>query len=238
MNIWIIIGVVVGLVLVLSLLFSIASFSGDRFFQIYQKLNKTKSGTSMNILDFIHSLNFNYFKNKLKIKKSIKEFENFYNSKHKLVVISENLLKSNSLASFAVVAHEMGHALQDKNGNKLKVLNTLRKFGFLFGFLFFPTLIIGLILFFIGNNLFLYGIILLSVSAFTLILSIFIKFFTISIEKDATNKGLNLLKDVLSEQELIQCKKLLNSAKLTYWADLIRLLFSWTFLTKKTKMFN
>ena len=63
-TLWIIIGVVIAII-VFSVLLSIASFSNDRFMQIYEKASTTQAKTDMNILDFVHNLNHIKLKEKI-----------------------------------------------------------------------------------------------------------------------------------------------------------------------------
>ena len=233
----IIIAVVVFVVLI-SIALSIASFSSERFLQAYEKYNKMPVYEEMTILDFIHTLIYKKLDGKIAVKTSKEDVENFYSPSAKVVALSKRTLSSNTIASFAIVAHEMGHALQDKEGSKLKKLNFLRRFGSFLGFLFLPSLITGIILFFLGEDLRLFSYVLLGTASGILLLAILIKMRTISIEKDASNKGIEFLKEFLIEDEVSECKKLLNIARLTYWGDLFRLLLSWTMLTRKTKMFR
>ena len=234
-TIWIIL-IVIGCIILLSAIFSVANFSSERFMEVYKNSDITIS-ENLNILDFIHNLNYNKFNGKLKIAQAEKDVDNFYVPKTKTVALSKKTLTSNSIASFSIVAHEMGHALQDLQGNKLKVLNFMRKLGLFIGFLFLPTLIAGLVLLFF-NELHYLSIILFCVSGGIFLLAFLIKAITIGIEKDASNKGLSFLNETLNQKEMLLCKKLLDSARLTYWGDLFRLLFSWTLLTRKTKMFR
>ena len=234
---WIIL-LIVGCAIIFSIFLSIATFSNEKFLQEYEKYNNMFSSNDINILDFIHSLNHNHFNGQLKIKQVEQDTDNFYAPKAKVIGLSKKTLTSNSLASFAIVAHEVGHALQDREGSKLKTLNFLRRFGSLIGFLFLPTILTAIILLFFGEIYFSIAIILFCSAGAIFILAVLIKAVTISIEKDASKKGLELLKNILSPKEVSECKKLLNSARLTYWGDLFRLLLSWTFLTKKTIMFR
>lgn len=236
MNILWIILIIVGCAILFSIVLSIASFSSERFIEVYNEYSNLYV-KDLNILDFIHNLNHNKFNNKIVITQVEKDIDNFYVPSKKTVALSKKTLTSSSIASFAIVAHEMGHALQDIEGNKLKTLNFLRRLGKLVGFLFMPLLIAGLIMLFF-ESVFTIALILLSLSVGILFLAILIKAITISIEKDASKKGLVFLKDLLSEKDLNGCRKILNSARLTYWGDLFRLLFSWTLLTRKTKMFR
>lgn len=234
----IIIVAIVIFVVFLSAALSIASFSYERFMQEYNKLVEIKISQDITIIDFVHTLNYNVFGGKITLKSVQKDVNNYYMPKAKMIALSERTLTSNSLASFSIVAHEMGHALQDKEGNKLKILNALRRIGWFIGFLFLPLILTGIILLFFGEDLRLISYILLGSAVLILLLAIIIKARTIIIEKDASDKGVEFLKQIMTEEELAKCKKLLVAARLTYWGDLFRLLLSWTMLTKKTNMFR
>ena len=160
----------------------------------------------------------------------------FYSSKNRIVGL--NMTNEKSLGSFAVIAHELGHAYQDIVEGRLRSFNFLRKAGSFVGKLFLPILIAGIVaLFFVEDYLlviFATGIAL----GIIILLAFIIKAKTISIEKDASQRGVELLKEFLPDGEVKSCKKLLDSARLTYWGDLIKLLFGWSGLTSKTKMFK
>ncbi len=234
-TLWIIIGVVIAII-VFSVLLSIASFSNDRFMQIYEKASTTQAKTDMNILDFVHNLNHIKLKEKIKIAQVEQDTNNFYDSKLKIVALSKKTLTSNTISSFAIVAHEMGHALQDQEGGKLKALNFFRRIGSFISYLFIPALIAGIGLLIAGENFRTYSYIMFAVAGGIFLLAVIIKAITIAIEKNASNKGLDFLEEILAPEDVVECQKLLNAARLTYWGDLFRLLLSWTFLTKKTKM--
>ena len=236
-TIWIIIGIVVFIVLISAIL-AIANFSNERFLQEYEKYNKVYINNEIDVLDFVHMLNHNNFNDRLRVQEVKEDTNNYYYSKKKVVGLSRRTLTSNTLASFAIVAHEMGHAMQDKNGKKLKTHNFLRKFGAFVGYLFLPAIVAGIVLLFFGIDFRIYSYICFGVAGGILLLAILIKAITISIEKDASKIGLEFLEEIMSEDEVSKCKKLLNKARLTYWGDLFRLLLSWTFLTRKTKMFR
>ena len=77
-----------------------------------------------------------------------------------------------------------------------------------------------------------------SVSAGIFLLTGFLRLFIVYIEKDASKRALGLLKEIFSSQDLKLAKKYLNTARLTYWSDFMTLLFGWTGLTRKKKIFG
>ena len=236
MDTTVIVIIVLAVVLFLCLLLTVASFSSDKFFNDYKKLATLRTDSPYTVSSFVAMVNHKYLNNMVKIKPISKVAGDYYDSRNKIVAL--NVTSETSLAGFAVVAHELGHAYQDIVQNNLKKFNKLRLFGIIIGKLFLPFLIATIVFLFIVEN---YSLVLLiggSAEVFIILLAIIIKSKTISIEKDASKKGLELLSEILDDEEVKKCKTLLNSARLTYWADLIKLLLGWSGLTNKTEMFK
>lgn len=234
---WIIIIGVIAAAILLAFLLAVANFSGDRFLEKYKEFDKVEAYCELTLLEYFEYLNHKYFDNKIAIVQISNLAGDAY-SKGKLF-LSGNTLSTQSLASYTIVSHELGHALQDKEGNKLKMLSRLRKTVRLLGYLFLPSIIAGGVLSIIGQNLLIPGIALLAFAVLIFMSSLLIKLITISIEKDASKKGLGFLKEVLRDEgQVKQCKRFLNDAKLTYWGDFLRVILGWTGLSRKTKLFN
>jgi len=237
METWIILVIIGVCILAFCIMLSIANFSSDKFADEFKKYEEKNIKENINALDFIHNLNVNIFNGKIKVSQTKNKYENYYLSSKKTIGFSKEVLNSNSISSFAIIAHEMGHAYQDSTGKKLKFLNLLRRFGSFIGFFFMPILIVGIIFLFISSLRYI-AIPLLCSAGGIFVLAVIIKTATIALEKDASKKGIEFLKKYLENSEVSDCKKLLNAARLTYWGDLFRLLFSWTLLTRKSKMFR
>ena len=60
---------------------------------------------------------------------------------------------------------------------------------------------------------------------------------TIAIEKDASTKAEMFLKEVLTLSQVSRCKRFLLHARMTYWAEFLRLILFWTGFSRKTKLF-
>ena len=222
--------------LLLCFLLSVASTANDKFMKKYEKLLEKTTSTPFSVAMFFNAVNLKYLNNSIKVVGIDSIGGDFYNAKKKIIGLNKS--GQTSLASFAVVAHELGHAYQDVVEKKLKSFNRARKCGMFIGKLFLPIVIATIVLLFFIENYFLVLIAGGATLLFIILLAIIIKTRTISIEKDASARGLELLSGMLSENEIKQCKKLLDSARMTYWADLIKLLFGWAGLTNKTKMFK
>lgn len=236
MQLWIIIILVLLALLLLCFLLAVANFSGERFMERYQQLSKVMTRSELTPLEFISKLNFKYFSGKLQIVQVSTVAKDAY-SKGKLF-LSTDSIRVPSLASFTIIAHEIGHALQDATGKKIKSLTTLRKIGRSFGFLMLPSIIAGGILMIIGQALFLWGAVVAGFGVLLLLLAFVVKLRTISIEKDASKNAIKFLKEFLGEEEVAKCKEFLKDARLTYWADFLRMCLGWTAMSRKTRLFN
>ena len=224
--------VVIGVIFCLCL--AIANFAPERFFEIYKECNEEESYCNISPSDMVKEINEKEFNGSLRMHTIDKLAGDAYVRGGDLL-LSTTTLSSTGLASYGVLAHELGHALQDRDSNKLKTKSILTRISKIIGFLMFPSLIAGVILFAIGGNLFYWGIGLIVLGLAIFLLSLVLRLFTISIENDASQKAIMLLQDYFEEKQLIIIKKLLNSAKLTYWASFFRTLLGWTFLTKRNK---
>ena len=209
--------------LLLCFLLSIASTSSEKFMNKYMKLMDKTTSTPFTVAMFFNAVNLKYLENKVQVIAIDDLGGDFYNAKKRIVGL--NRTGQTSLASFAVEG-------------KLRSFNRARKCGMFIGKLFLPIVIATIALLFFVEN---YSLVLIASGAtilFIILLAIIIKAKTIGIEKDASARGLELLSGMLPDDEIKQCKKLLDSARMTYWADLIKLLFGWAGLTNKTKMFK
>lgn len=234
METWIIITIVVAAAVLLCFLLAVANFSGERFMEHYEEVNKIEVRCDQKPLQFVQEINKKHFGGKLRVGMVAKRAADAY--AQGVIYLSPQTASINSIASFTIIAHELGHALQDKEGNKLRRMRVLRRLGRVLGLLLAPCLIAGAVLAILGMGL--VSLILIGSAAFIFLLALYVKLRTISIEKDASKKALVLLDEYMTEEELKISKKFLNSAKLTYWADFLRVFLWWTAMSRKTKLFN
>lgn len=135
-----------------------------------------------------------------------------YDSKNKKLGLSREVYYGSSIAAQGIVSHEIGHAIQDSlkylplvlRGNLVPVSNLGSRMAiplFLIGFIFtLPALMeIGII-------------------AFSL--AVLFQIITLPVEFDASKRAIKLLNigNMLSNQETIYAKQVLDAAALTYVA--------------------
>ncbi len=136
-----------------------------------------------------------------------------YDPRTRVVRLSEDVYRSNSLASVAVAAHETGHALQHASGYfPLQLRSTfvpVASFGSSLG----PILI--LVGFFMSSFNFLLqiGILLFS-------FAVLFQLITLPVEFNASNRAMALLQEggMLDGDEVRGARSVLNAAALTYVA--------------------
>lgn len=228
--------VVIAVAVIICFLLAVANYSGERFFEKYEKLNKEIVSVNMSSLDFVANINKKHFENSLVIKRTEVKAGDAYAKG--ILILSNETLSTPSLASFTIISHELGHAKQDKEGNTLKHFNRLRRLGRFLGAFLMPLLLSGGIIMLLAENLFYLGLGLVCGGGLIFLISLFMKLKTISIEKQASTYAVDFLNEYLSQEELKKCKIFLKDARLTYWADFLRALFFWTFLTKSSKLFS
>jgi uncharacterized protein len=137
-----------------------------------------------------------------------------YDPRSKTVRLSPNVYNSNSIASVAIAAHEVGHVLQDHEGYAfLKLRNSMLPLAIVSGNLAWVVIIIG---FFASSlNIIYVGLLMLGVIAlFQLV--------TLPLEYDASARASRLLVEegIVGYEDMPYVKKMLNAAALTYVAAL------------------
>ncbi len=239
---WIIVGIVIGLAVLLCFLLAIANFSFENFEAKLKEYSVKRNSYGITTHQYVDMLNKNYFNGRLKIAKCARLKDHYSRG---IVALSEETMNSNSLASLAIISHEMGHARQDASGDSLEKHWRMRRTGRICGFFFMPLLIVGAVLcllwvFEVLSSIYFLvaGVTCLALALFIFIFAIILKYKEIKIEKEASEFAIEYLKEILLDDEIQACRDLLNSAKLTYWAGLIRTLLSWTMLTGKDTMFK
>jgi len=149
-----------------------------------------------------------------------------YNPKNNSLMLSPDVYQGRSISSLGVAAHELGHAIQKKEGYWPMYIRSglvpVASFGSqLSMLLFFGGLIMGY------QELLYAGIVLFSAAVlFTLV--------TLPVEFDASKRAMNLLQkhSVISGKEVKKVRAVLRAAALTYVAaaimavaQLLRLIF-------------
>lgn len=239
MWVYIVIGIGVILLLLICFCLAIANFSFDNFKDKRDEAMRYRNSLNMTVLEFVQEIIANHLKGNLQIV-TCGEYQDHFTVG--TIALSPSTQSSNSLASFATVSHELGHAVQYEKGELTKHWQKRQK-NRLIGKFFLPFVILGLVFSILGlvNVLPFYvvyiGIAFFGLSFLIFLIAIYMKYLEIKIEKGASKYAIEVLGKYLNAEELKICKEFLDSARLTYWGSLFRTMLGWTFLTKSDKMF-
>lgn len=146
---------------------------------------------------------------------SSSQLSDHYDPRARAVRLSPKVYNESSIASVAVAAHEVGHAIQHANGYfGIKVRDAVLPLAQIGSSLGWVSIMLGIIF---SNTTFLY-IGVLSVGAIALF-----QLVTLPVEFNASSRALRILSNdnYLTEEEQPQAKAMLSAAAMTYVAGLI-----------------
>lgn len=137
----------------------------------------------------------------------------FYDPVHKSLALSQTVYGVDSIAALGVAAHECGHAIQDANNYSfLRFRHSIYPITNFASRLYMPLIFIGLL--FGGLSFFVdFGIVLFAITTLFAIV-------TLPVEFNASKRALASLESsgILTSEELVGAKKVLDAAALTYVA--------------------
>lgn len=148
----------------------------------------------------------------VKVEAIPRELSDHYDPRNKTLRLSQGVFSSNSVAALGIVAHEIGHAIQDEKAYvPLKIRNSFVPAANFGSGLAFPLFFVGI---FAGIPVFMdIGIILFA-------LAVVFSVITLPVEFNASNRAIQILSDgrYLTAKEVPLAKKVLSAAALTYVA--------------------
>lgn len=235
MWIYIVVGIGAVLLLILCFCLAVANFSFENFKEKRDEAMMYGNSLEMTAKEFVEDVIEKHLKYGLRVE-TCDEYQDHFSKG--MIALSPSTKNSNSLATFATVSHELGHAIQYEKGELTKHWER-RKKNRILGKFFLPSIVVGAILSVLGlvSVLPFYvvyiGVAFLGLSFLIFLISIYMKYLEIKIEKGASKYAVEVLREYLNEGELKICKSFLDSARLTYWGSLFRTMLGWTFLTQK-----
>lgn len=137
-----------------------------------------------------------------------------YDPRTKVLRLSDSTYGSNSVAAIGVAAHECGHAIQHANNYApLKIRAAFVPVANIGSRMAWPIIILGIIL---GGSA-----TLINVGIWLFCLVVLFQLITLPVEFNASSRAVKLLGNygILHDEELVQTKKVLLAAALTYVAS-------------------
>ena len=190
----------------------IAFYAQYKVKSTFKKYNEINLSSNLTGAEAARKILLNNNLANIEIKKTDGKLSDHYDPKNKTLNLSSDVYNNNSIAAVGVAAHEVGHAIQDKEDYKPLSLRAslvpAANIGSSFGL---PLAIFG---FFIrADFLIMTGFVLFSIAfLFHLV--------TLPVEFNASNRAVSNLKsnDLLTKEEIKGAKKVLKAAAFTYVA--------------------
>lgn len=227
--------------LLLMIIFALAfkaNFAFDKYLEMRDKYATINNSLNLTAKSLGEQLSIMHFGGIVKILVAKEDGpDGTYIPKTQTVQIKANFLNSSSISAIAILAHELGHAIQHFQNPKILIKHQkLNDFVKILGN-FNPLIVILSVVLAIALNV-VYAFIGLGILLFSTIIAICLKAQTSHVEKNASIEALKLLQAFgFSKTDISHAKKFLNSAKNTYTADFLCALLGWTGLTRKTNYF-
>ena len=143
------------------------------------------------------------------------ELTDHYDPTRKVVRLSTHVFHESTIASSSIAAHEVGHAIQDKEGYTfLKLRTAIFPFANITSYLAYILLVVSLLLEMTG---------MFWLSVAFILFSLLFQVFTLPVEFNASKRAKNELQklNLSSTKELDGVDSMLKSAALTYVASLV-----------------
>lgn len=200
------------LILLIILIPLIAQVSVKGSYSKYSKVENDKNLTGKEVARMILDKNG---LNNVEIFETNGELTDYYDPRKKRVVLSSSIYKGTSISSASVAAHEVGHAIQDKEGYFF-----LRFRSFLVPIVNFTSHISSL---FIIIGFAAEALNLIDIGIILLLVGLFFQLITLPVEFNASSRAKDQLKDIglYSKKNINGTNSVLNAAAFTYVAGFL-----------------
>lgn len=200
------------LILLIILIPLVAQLSIKSSYSRYSSIENDKELTGKEVARMILDKNG---LNNIEIYETSGELTDYYDPRKKKVVLSSNIYRGKSISSAAVAAHEVGHAIQDKEGYFF-----LRFRSFLVPIVNFTSHISSLFII-IGFAASAFDFI--DIGIILLLVGLLFQLITLPVEFNASSKAKEQLKDIglYSKKNINGTNSVLNAAAFTYVAGFL-----------------
>ena len=160
----------------------------------------------------------------VKVERIQRKLGDHYDPRHEVLRLSPEVYGNASVAALGIVAHEIGHAVQDKTGYAfLRFRSALVPVASVGSQLGWFCIIGGLFLYLLAGQ---FGLTVLWVGIFLFALAVLFSFVTLPVEFNASNRAREMLRStgLVSVQEYNGASAVLSAAALTYVASFFQAL--------------
>lgn len=195
--------------------FFIVIFAQFKINSSYSKYKAIENKTGLTGADIARKILDDNGLNNILVSKVSGDLTDHYDPKKKVVNLSTDIYSGKTIAAISVAAHEVGHAIQDKDGYSfMRIRSFLVPFVNLVSYLGYFGLFISIFAGLTGY---------IKVSIIVILATILFQLVTLPVEFNASSRAKKqLLKlNVVDKQELKGVNKMLSAAAFTYVASLI-----------------
>jgi hypothetical protein len=179
---------------------------------VYAKYSKVAAKNGLTGREVAEELLLKNDLENIKIEPIKGKLSDHYDPRKKSLSLSQGVYYGKSIAAQGIVAHEIGHALQDSvKYFPLALRSNLVPAANIGSRMAIPLFLIGFIFSFSG---------LMDIGIVVFSLAVFFQIVTLPVEFDASKRAVKLLSkgNIISDTEVVSVKKVLNAAALTYVA--------------------
>ena len=191
----------------------LAFYAQAKISSAYEKYKKIGSSTNLSGAEVAREILDRNGLNYVKINLVNGKLSDHYDPRDKTLNLSRDVYYKNSIASVSIAAHEVGHAIQDSvEYVPLKVRATLVPLANLGTQLSFFLIILG----------FFFSVFFIKLGIALFFFAVLFQIVTLPVEFNASNRAKKeLANGIISEEDLIGTREVLNAAALTYVASTI-----------------
>lgn len=191
----------------------LALYAQAKISSAYEKYKKIGSSTNLSGAEVAREILDRNGLNYVKINLVNGKLSDHYDPRDKTLNLSRDVYYKNSIASVSIAAHEVGHAIQDSvEYVPLKVRATLVPLANLGTQLSFFLIILG----------FFFSVFFIKLGIALFFFAVLFQIVTLPVEFNASNRAKKeLANGIISEEDLIGTREVLNAAALTYVASTI-----------------
>lgn len=212
------------IILIPGIIFSL--YAQIRINTTFKKYSRVQSSSNWTASDLSRMLLEKNGLNYISVQRIPGSLTDNYNPQTEILSLSESTYNSNSVASLAVAAHEVGHALQKRDNYKpLKLRSFLVPVTNVGSRLALPIAIVGIIIEWLATSTMgiQAGKVIVAIGIMAYALSSIFALVTLPVELNASKRAGKMLYDsgILNSKESSQARQVLHAAALTYVASLL-----------------
>lgn len=214
---------ILGIILIPGIIF--ATYTQAKISSVYKELKHQPASTDKTADQIAREILDKNGLEEILIERVDGEMTDYYHPRKKIIALSQGVYGSNSVASIGIATHEVGHAIQTKEGYYASKIRTFMvPFVNFSSAILWPLVVIGLLFNIFGSADSIVGSVFIWSGIGFFGLSMLFSLITLPTELDASRRAVQQLTEggyITNEEEIKQVKSVLKAAAMTYVASLV-----------------